>query len=1184
MTSMVAVIAGPARSGKTQRLLGQYRQVLSSDFTAPSDFTGRCLWIAPTTRMVREVRDRLLAPELPACFRPGVMTFDQVAEVVLHNAPDAGQPISNSTRRLIVRGLIRSALAAGQLRHFAPIADSQGLLDLVVSFIAEMKRIEVWPHEFAAACAQGDMTEKDRQLHNLYAAYQDVLNTNRLYDQQGRFWSARTRLQQGQGPPFEKLDLLVVDGFTDFTRTQHEILQVLAGRSRETRISLPLDRVSGDGAAGSDGASGRDDLFDKPRRTLAALQDRHPNLSVERGLSVEEVPRDTKASRSAIAHLESELFKGPHRSPPWRSEKSSAQPSVEVLSVSRRLGEIEEIGRRVKRLIIEKNVPPGDIGVVFRSLRESAPLVREVFDELGIPLSIDEHLTLGSAPVLRSVAMLVRLAVEDWPFRLVVEAINNDYLRADDDSPTHWLAAAAAERLVRHLQIPSGRAALLRQVEKWAQGVAVDQVAGPEDAGQTPTPTDDAAIDEQDWPTVRHRLAVRALPLLRRLAELTEGLPERGTHRQWAEALTTLAERAGLLFKLPAPRLLQTDESVGKSLWKAARVLTDHRAWQLLQEILSAGDQVSTWLGQGDAERSRDEFFALLLDLLHSVPLPSVQDETGCVQILAAPSVRGLRFPHLFVAGLSEKAFPAPQPSDRLYSDAELRRLMNAGLPLVDRRQSTRDEMLQFYEVVTRAGEHLTLSYPAHDEKAEPLSPSPYVAEVERLFDSDQTPGLVTGMGRAIRHDLHHLSPIPQSPQPLSPAELRVCAVSRAMSGDHRLLAGLAHGPANDLPSVAHLWQPMAAGLHAVEQRFRGERFGCFEGIIQGDEAQRMIADRFGPDAMWSPSRLEQYASCPYQFFLDRVLRLAPLDDLSLDVDYRGRGQLLHAALASVHRKLNELSESTSSPADLDPDVFLEEVEVAIRALIEATPAGGDVGATLQELDGRQVRQWLGQYHPRHADYDRLSDGLDSPLRPAHFEVRFGPDRHGPVEQIADEQEDSRSTDQPFELEVDSERILITGRIDRIDLGMAAGWPVFNIIDYKSGKSDKLKSKDIESGDALQLPLYAMAVEQLLLAGKGAVPWQMGYWFMEGPGFDKRSIAAHQQDESTLEPTDTWQTLRPRILSRVQSLIDGVRAANFPVENADEHCTGRCDFNKVCRVAQARAVGKTWVPLCEDAP
>jgi hypothetical protein len=47
---------------------------------------------------------------------------------------------------------------------------------------------------------------------------------------------------------------------------------------------------------------------------------------------------------------------------------------------------------------------------------------------------------------------------------------------------------------------------------------------------------------------------------------------------------------------------------------------------------------------------------------------------------------------------------------------------------------------------------------------------------------------------------------------------------------------------------------------------------------------------------------------------------------------------------------------------------------------------------------------------------------------------------------------------------------------------------------------------------------------------------------------------------------------------RIGQFIAAMRRGEFPVFSLDEHCTSRCDFNTVCRVAQARSIGKVWPP------
>ena len=89
--------------------------------------------------------------------------------------------------------------------------------------------------------------------------------------------------------------------------------------------------------------------------------------------------------------------------------------------------------------------------------------------------------------------------------------------------------------------------------------------------------------------------------------------------------------------------------------------------------------------------------------------------------------------------------------------------------------------MLLFYEAVTRATKRLYLSYPALDEAAQPLLPSPFLREVEQVFGPDRIP-------RTVQTDL---SPIPPDDEPLCEAELRVKAIDTALRGNVGLLAGM---------------------------------------------------------------------------------------------------------------------------------------------------------------------------------------------------------------------------------------------------------------------------------------------------------------------------------------------------------------------------------------------------------
>ncbi|MGD9723079.1 MAG: PD-(D/E)XK nuclease family protein [Pirellulales bacterium] len=1108
MREGISVLTGVSGSGKTARMLAAYRQVLAQH---PP---GAALWLAPTQRAANAVREQTLDDTLRGCFSPQCLTFDQFARRVLEASRLRFRPLGLVGQRRLLRGIVQEALAADQLRHFQPIAQTQGFLDLLLGFIQELKRLEIWPQELRAARG----AEKDRELFGLYETYQRLLNQHDLYDAQGRFWSARAQLLTEQPRPFTALEHVFVDGFVDFTRTEYEILKVLAGRCKSLTISLPLEL---------DGP--RSELFAKPLATLRALERRHA------GLVVESCSRP-RTEVAALAHAEQYLFANP------RAVPAPPEPAgMEVVPAGGGRQEIEQLAQRIKALLIHGDaesgaaaVRPGEVLVVFRSLSDdTADLVRDVFCEYGIPCAVDHAPRLERSPAVQYLAAWLELDVNDWPYRALCALVLHNLLRPAWPEWQQGRAAAAAEYVVRRLQVPVGREALLTQLDrlgKRAERAAADG---------------EAAIDELE------SQALLARPLLLRIVKSLDSLPTRATPSQWAAAAADLAREAGWL---PSQ---QPDEHSPP----AAR--EDWHCWQALVDALDDLERLTALVGGRPAQLSRREFLDQLRDILRTVAHPVAGDDAGRVRVLAAESARHLSAPYVFLAGLSERSFPAATSDDCLYGEMETRELVAAGLPLVPRAQRRSHEMLLFYQVLTRATRKVVLSYPALDDAAQPLSPSPYVSELERLFAPH----------RLARTTTPNLSAVPPTDRVYSPRELRVRAAAQALTDDRALLSPLVRHPATHSAALA-----IADALQVVASRARGDTFGPFEGIVSSDAARAVLAARFGADHCWSPSQLEQYAACPHQFFLERVLQLEALEDPLLAVDYAARGRMLHWMLATLHRRLNAPNGAVAQAAQLIEGQLADIVKELGNELLARAAGDRPLAAGLLEIDVRRTTMTLADYERQQDMYRASFADWDEPPRPAHFEVAFGPRRSGAAADPAEvvDTDDPLSTTRPFELACAGQTIYFSGRIDRIDVGTVGGRPAFAVLDYKSGASRSAQVEAIVDGFALQLPLYALATEQLLSAMQ-AIPALIAYWHVAGKGC-KETITLHEPSRSGPRATKGWNDLRRELPARVWALVSGIREGVFPMVNRDEHCTSRCPFRTVCRVNQARALGKGQPP------
>jgi ATP-dependent helicase/DNAse subunit B len=1100
----------------------------------------RFLWLAPTAQAAAAVRRQLVGGTVAACLGPGITTFNQLAHQIVRACGVRVRRLEVGMRRELLRQVVEAALETEVLEFYADAARRPGFIDLLADHIRELKRHEIRPAALAKIRQPPAEARKYGELAALYADYQRQLSEHRLADAESVQWEARDALADKACPAFRQLRLLVADGFTDFTSTQHEILKQLAQRAEQFIVTLQADvDLDSQPASGrrpghfSDQApsgaglaltSARADLFAKASDTLAELRRHH--------MAPEVRPFAPRASRwPALDYLAQQLFRHPRQVAAPPDGVGESLDRLEIIEAASTQDEIVQVARRIKRLLCGRDAESaGDIVVVFRTLGESAERVREVFSQFEIPYWLDSDERLGTAGVVKSLAALLRLDDEDWPFRGVISVVTNNTLTAFDAQQRQ-----AAERLVRDLQVAAGRAPLLERIEQLA--------------------TDETPLDRLST-HMRRRVASAqdALPVFRLLTEGLDGLPEKATASQWCDAWEKLGVRLGL-----AP-LLENGQSRHEDIPLPVPVRDRERdfdAWKCIVDHFAALEQLDTWLGLPPRMMSRSDALAALADIARTGSLPRSGDDVGRVRVLSALTARTITAKHVFLAGMSEQAFPSAERAGRLATEAEYRALAHAqqrngrkgsshAPPAATRAQ---EEMLLFYGVLNCAEQSLTISYPALDDKAQQLPASPYVTELRRILDAVPS--------SRVRTTRPQLSPIAAGDTPFSAAEWRVQAVAQALAGDVGLLAGL---------FKSSLGVTIEAGMRIVHERARGESFGPAEGLLNSPTAATRCAARFGTQHLWSPSQWETYAACPYKFFLEQVLRIEPLGDLVLETDFARRGSRLHDVLAEFHRDWLGIRAERGIDDRNEAAAFIEHFCRVIDDRVAPHRAGID--AALLELDRRQLRKWAESHRDHHARYDGQWSQLAAPLVPTHFELRFGPARPGDADA-----DDPQSCDDVFTLNINGEEVRITGRIDRIDVARVGEQIQFTVIDYKSGRKASLRHEHIESGEQLQLPIYVAAAQALVFGGQ-AQPLAAGYWTMTS-GFDAKGVLAVQQGDQS---GDHWERVQRLVQQRVGEFITAIRGGEFPVASRDEHCTSRCNFNTICRVAQVRSLGKIWPP------
>jgi ATP-dependent helicase/nuclease subunit B len=481
----------------------------------------------------------------------------------------------------------------------------------------------------------------------------------------------------------------------------------------------------------------------------------------------------------------------------------------------------------------------------------------------------------------------------------------------------------------------------------------------------------------------------------------------------------------------------------------------------------------------------------------------------------------------LVVLDLGEGSFPDASPPVSLLSDLDRLRLQTDLLPTAELRLER--ERRLFAGLLTRPKSKLLLSRQAVDDMGQELLPSSFLLDWVA-----NRPDLSPPVRQKMTIEGYAEGPA------YSKSERRVQA-ARLLRANQTVAAD--HDLSDDVLETLKRSQWMAA------KRFRSSEFSPFDGLLEHPETVAAIAKKFGPERTFSPSVLETYVACPFRFWLEQVLRIEPLETPSSEVEATRRGQAVHRAMARYHTSLRDGG---------NPDL---QAMIAETAAEYGNRSGTPALKVLWQLEGRRLQRSAKKYAAQWEKFQE--DWKDAVPVPTRFEQSFGMTRRG------------ESGVEPLVIDVNGVSVKIGGTIDRVDTVELDGERGFWVIDYKTGRASSHTGTDVLNFAAMQLPLYALAVEKVVLKDRPARPLGLAYWLVSDGG-PKTVLPGGRPVTKWLHDAEVWPKFREQLEAWVATLVANIRRAAFPLAPRSDQCTATCPFGPTCRISQSRSVGKVF--------
>jgi len=993
----------------------------------------------------------------------GLLAAEELAHADL--APADGLAAEAVAARAVFR-----LLPSGALAHFEPVLNRPGFSRALARTLIELRWNDIAVDELRALGGAGEA------IAATLAQFDAELADAKLIDRAGMLKVATRAVLASPPPRFVGLPVVLLDPSVDGA-LDRDFIAALAARSPSILATIPAG--------------------DAPVQML-----------LEDALGVRATVLPPPANESvapSLERLQAHLFAD--TAPPERA----VDETVTVVSAPGEMHECVEIARRIAAEA-RRGVPFDQVAVLLHDPVRYAPYLQEALARAGIPAYFARG-TRRPEPGGRALLALLACAAENLSARRFAEYLSLAQV-PDPGSPRDDEPAIGADAELAPASLES-------DLEVEAATTLVDNI----DAADPVPVIDGTARAPWRWERLLVDAAVigSAQRWKKRLAGLGNELRARRAEIADDDARAAGLERRILdlahLGEVAMPILSMLDAAPRDATWgdwlKFLRELVD-LAIRDREPVLAALAELEPMAPVGPV--GLDEVRLVLNDRLGRLEAPRRVRRYGAVFVAPPSRARGMEFDVVIVPGLAERMFPRKLTEDPILSDSARARLS----PHLARNEQRRDaERLALRIAAGAARERAMFSYPRVDlDQGRPRVPSFYALEILRAAEG-RLPGFDELANRTAWLPTQLSWPAPANPaDAIDDAEFDLAVLDKLVDADPDTTIGAANYLLGANPHLGR-------ALRARARRWL-KRWTPADGLVDPDAAALAALGKHQLSARsYSPTALQNFAACPYRFFLQAVHRLEPREEPEAieTLDPLTRGSLFAEVQYEILSALRELDVLPVTSEDLeDASALLDERldEVAARWHDELAPAIERVWR--DGIDGvrADLREWMRRAaeDPEH-------------WRPEWFELGFG---------LSDRaQADPHSSAEPVAIEGG---LSLRGSIDLLERHPDGR---IRVTDHKTGKVRAAKDFVIGGGKTLQPVLYALAAERML--GAPIYAGRLYYCTATG-GYEERVVEIN--DEARRSAREFVSIIK-------KSLEEGF----LPAAPDDRECEW-CDYKRVC--------------------
>lgn len=966
-----------------------------------------------THEMEKKVSERLMIDK-DRYFRIRVLSFSTLSNIVFTTVGGLVEKrIQESTRNILMYKAMLNV--SRRLKTFKVGKSGVGLIGSMNKMIDEFKVNSIGIDDLKNAYpALNDeaMSMKLEDFYHIYKEYNSLMEGRFVdsVDSLGLFAKNIDDLDMIEGAS------IYIDEFSSFMPVQKTVIEKIMLKAEKVYFSLMMDINNIYNDKG---------VFFEVNRTYREVLDFAVDNNIPRLKDVNLSDR-SMFKNGEMMHIEENISRYRPALYPQKSSNVSVYPSVDPYR------EIDNIARSISIDIRERGYRFRDIALVIRNLNDYRHIVESVFNDYGISYFMDIKEDSRMNPVVVFIMNMIDIKRKRYSYQSMFSYLKSgllglsidevsvleNYVLANGIKGKRWFREwdKPIEYSVDEYDSQNEKEEIKEQNKNYKHKLQADVSMYEPDAlgenieesseGERYSDTGDETIIDIDIEKLRKRVMD---PIERFDSSITKD----STVRDIASSLYVFACDIGLPDKIDS--MIEEFEENG-DLQKSREY---SQIWNVFIDML---DEMVQFLG--DDKMNIGKFYQLLETEITSIKIGVIPPKNDQVLVTEPSRMRKTDIRSLYVAGVSEDVFPKRLMDDSMMTSLERKKLKEVGIKFYQSFiNRILGEQMLVYKSLASSSERIMLTYPLINIKGDNMNPSPIISKLESMFgDSIYSPQ--SEEGRYItKSDLFNL----------------LCI---GISGDKRL-------------DVSDLKDEIAIFRYLSNDESYSRKLDLIRGSVEyknNDRITKELAHQIYGKGVFSVSKLERYAMCPYSYFVNYGLRA------------KKRREYSFVPLDSgiyTHKIIDEFSKNLQKNHILWREVDDEYINSEVRRISN-------------EIFEKKSSYILNSSERFKALSNRINNMITSSISVMAEQIK-----RGLLEPRSYESEFGIKAELPairYTLE-DKTPITIVGKIDRIDsyFDKDEGVEFIRVVDYKSSKN-VLDLNRIYYGLQMQLFMYMNAI------------------------------------------------------------------------------------------------------------